>query len=131
MSETLRIEPLPTATDLRGLVFEPLGPNDLPLQQNAHVVLTEPGCVRGNHFHRVGSEVSVVIGPALFRYRQDGQVLDFEVPAGKTYQFVIPPGLPHAFQNTGQGTMLLIGFNTVPHDPKNPDVVRDVLIPSE
>ena len=40
------------------------------------------------------------------------------------------PGIAHAFQNTGRGRMVLIGFNTEPHDPARPDVVRDVVIES-
>jgi UDP-2-acetamido-2,6-beta-L-arabino-hexul-4-ose reductase len=125
---TVTIEPLATAADARGFVLEPIGPDDLPHQQNVHMVFTEPGHVRGNHHHQRGREVTVVLGPALFRYRDGATVRDVDIPPGSAYRITIPPGVAHAFQNPGPGRMVLIGFNTEPHDPARPDVVRDVLI---
>jgi dTDP-4-dehydrorhamnose 3,5-epimerase-like enzyme len=128
MGQRITIESLSYPTDARGLVLEPLGPDALPLQHNVHLTLTEPGCVRGNHYHERGTEITVVLGPALLRYRDGGELRDFVVPEGRAYRVTIPPGVAHAFQNTGAVPMVLIGFNTVAHDPKRPDVVRDVLI---
>jgi UDP-2-acetamido-2,6-beta-L-arabino-hexul-4-ose reductase len=128
MGQRISIEPLEFPIDPRGLVIEPLGADALPLQRNVHLTLTEPGCVRGNHYHRRGLEVAVVLGPALVRYREGGEVHDFDVPDGCAYRFTIPPGVAHAFRNDGSGPMVLIGFNTVAHDPERPDVIRDVLI---
>jgi UDP-2-acetamido-2,6-beta-L-arabino-hexul-4-ose reductase len=129
MSQSICIEPLRLPSDPRGVVIEPIGPEVLPRQRNVHVALTEPGCVRGNHYHLYGQEVTVVLGPALFRYRLDGETRDFVVPDGKAYRFSIPPGIPHAFQNTGQTSMVLVGFNSEAHNPARPDVVRETLIP--
>jgi dTDP-4-dehydrorhamnose 3,5-epimerase-like enzyme len=128
MDQRIIIEPIAFPTDARGLVLEPIGPDALPLQRNVHLVLTGPGCVRGNHAHQRGTEITVVLGPALARYRDGDAVRDVHVPEGRAYRFTIPPGVPHAFRNTGTGLMVLIGFNTVAHDPGRPDVVRDVLI---
>jgi dTDP-4-dehydrorhamnose 3,5-epimerase-like enzyme len=128
MGQRITVEALSFPTDARGLVLEPIGPEALPHQGNAHLTLTEPGCVRGNHYHERGAEVTVVLGPALARYRDGDEVRDLHVPEGRAYRFTIPPGVAHAFQNTGKGPMVLIGFNTVVHDPARPDVVRDVLI---
>jgi dTDP-4-dehydrorhamnose 3,5-epimerase-like enzyme len=130
MERRVAIEPVAFPTDARGLVLEPLGPDALPLQRNVHLVLTGPGCVRGNHRHERGAEVTVVLGPALFRWRDGGEVRDVHVPGGQAFRMTIPPGVAHAFQNTGSGLMVLLGFNTVAHDPERPDVVRDVLIDS-
>jgi dTDP-4-dehydrorhamnose 3,5-epimerase-like enzyme len=128
MDHRITIEPVAFSTDARGLVIEPLGPDDLPAQRNAHLVLTEPGRVRGNHYHRRGTEVTLVLGPALLRYRDGDLLRDVLIPEGQAYRVTIRPGLAHAFQNTGTGQMVLLGFNTEAHDPENPDVVRDVLI---
>ena len=38
--------------DGRGGVFEPFAPEHIPGQRNVQVVVTEPGCVRGNHDYR-------------------------------------------------------------------------------
>jgi dTDP-4-dehydrorhamnose 3,5-epimerase-like enzyme len=122
-SKTL-IEPVRTHRDARGALFEPLDERGLAAQRNAHVVLTEAGAIRGNHRHRVGTEVTVVMGPALVRLQEDGVVRDVEVPAGEAWRFTIPPGVVHAYRNPGPGTMVLVAFNTETHDPSNPDTER-------
>jgi UDP-2-acetamido-2,6-beta-L-arabino-hexul-4-ose reductase len=122
------IEPVTTHKDARGWVLEPIPPDAIGPQQNVHVALTEPGCVRGNHFHPRGTETAVVMGPALVRIRESGTIHDIIVPAGSPLRFIFPPGVSHAFQNTGQAPISIVAFNTEPHDPANPDLVRDILI---
>ena len=92
------------------------------------MVLTEPGHVRGNHYHKRGTEIVAVLGPALVRIKEGGAIRDFEIASGQAVRLTIPAGVAHAFQNTGQATGVLIGFNTVEHDPDQPNVVREVLI---
>jgi UDP-2-acetamido-2,6-beta-L-arabino-hexul-4-ose reductase len=128
MSQSVTIEPLRSVSDQRGLVVEPMGADLLPRQRNVHLVLTEPGQVRGNHYHERGTEVTLVIGPALFRYREGAGVREVALTAGQAYRITIPPGIAHAFQNPGPALLVLIGFNTEAHDPARPDVVRDVLM---
>jgi uncharacterized RmlC-like cupin family protein len=69
-----------------------------------------------------------VVGPALVRVREQGNPRDYNVPAGAVHRFLIPPGVPHAIQNTGPDPCVMVGFNTVPHDPVRPDTLREVLI---
>lgn len=115
--------------DARGCVFEPLNGDELLAQSNVHVVITEPGAVRGNHRHACGTEVLAVIGPALVRTRVGGVLQDTHVAAGEVVRFTLPPGVAHAIQNTGDRPQVLVSFNTAAHDPADPDVIRDVLIP--
>lgn len=122
------VEPLTVHSDARGSVFEPLGPDALPEQRNVHVVVTEPGAVRGNHLHRRGTETLVIQGPALFRCREEGEVADTEVPAGAVYRFTIPPGVAHALKNTGTAPNVAVSFVTEPHDAAAPDVVPVALL---
>lgn len=126
---SVRIEQLARAIDARGQVFEPLDARGLADQRNVHVVLTAPGHVRGNHFHTHGTEVTTVVGPALVRYRQQGENVDIAVPAGEAWRFTFPPGVVHAFQNTGTAAQVLVSFNSVPHDPSQPDTTREVILP--
>lgn len=114
--------------DQRGLVLEPVDKGTLRRQANAHLVLTAPGGVRGNHYHKRGAEVAVLLGPALVRVRLEDGIRDITVPPGEAYRFHFPPGVPHAMQNTGDQPMVLVAFNTEVHDPHQPDVVRDELI---
>ena len=122
------VEMVRRSRDARGFVFEPIGPELLPRQQNVHVVMTEPWGIRGNHYHRHGTEIALMAGPALVRLREEGQVRDVHVPEGETHRFTIPPGVAHAFQNTGRTPMLLVAFSPTVFDAAHPDVVRDELI---
>jgi UDP-2-acetamido-2,6-beta-L-arabino-hexul-4-ose reductase len=122
------VETVRTHRDARGALFEPVDVAHIAATRNVHVVLTEPGFVRGNHRHLVGTEVSVVTGPAHVRLKEDGIVRDVDVPAGETWRFTIPPGVTHAYRNPGPGTMVLIGFNSELHDPGRPDAVREEIL---
>lgn len=123
------ITKLKVHADARGAVFEPLEPQLLGGWRNVHAVITEPGAVRGNHRHLRGTEVSAVYGEALVRYREGDQICDALVPAGEVWRFEFPPGVAHAFRNTGERAFVLVSFNTELHDPAAPDVERVELIP--
>lgn len=99
MDSNVCFEKLQCHRDARGLVVEPLDENSISTQRNrnVHVVLTEPGCARGNHYHLRGTETALVLGPALVRIREGGQERDIEVPAGEAWRFTIPPGIAHTF----------------------------------
>lgn len=119
------IDKLRMASDVRGVVFEPLDAVGLSQQRNVHVVITMPGHVRGNHSHRMGTEVTTVLGPASVRYRENDIVTRLEVPAFEAWRFTFPPGIAHAFENCGNTPLIIVSFNTEAHDPDQPDTVRD------
>jgi UDP-2-acetamido-2,6-beta-L-arabino-hexul-4-ose reductase len=73
-------------------------------------------------------EITSVVGPCLVRLKEDGAIRDLEVPAGETWRLTIPPGVVHAFRNTGNTTMVLVSFSTVLHDPAGADTVRDQIL---
>ena len=125
---TVTVESVVLIQDQRGYVFEPINEVELGGQHNTHVVLTEPGHVRGNHYHKRGTEILVVVGPALVRYREGGVLRDVELAPGQAVRFTVPPGIPHAFKNIGTSPMLLVAFNTMVHDRANPDTVAERLI---
>ena len=122
------VEILRSAQDPRGCVFEPIGADELPHQKNVHVAVTAPGAIRGNHFHERSTEIAVVRGPALVRFREEGQIRDCHVPAGAVHRFTIPSMVTHAFQNTGVEAMVLVAFSTSEFNPATPDVVRDQVL---
>ena len=128
MTGRVIVDILRRAIDARGQVFEPLDAAGLAEQRNMHVVTTQPGHIRGNHFHTRGTEVTAVIGPARVRYRDAGEIVTVDVPADEVWRFVFPPGVTHAFQNTGAATLLIVSFNSLPHDPQQPDTTRDVIL---
>jgi len=127
-SDSVRIDVLTCHRDPRGAVFEPLAADEIATYRNVHVVISEPGAVRGNHRHLLGHEITSVVGPVLVRYREAGIVRDVKVPAGEAWRFAFAPGVAHAFKNIGQNSSILASFNTEEHKQGAPDVVRDVLI---
>ncbi len=123
-----RIEPVKTHCDARGSLFEPLTDAELAAQRNVHVVLTRPNEVRGNHVHRTATETTSVVGPCLVRLKEADGLRDVEVPAGETWRFVIPPGVVHAYRNTGDELMVLVSFSTNLHDPNGADTLREQIL---
>lgn len=123
-----RIEPVKTHRDARGSLFEPLTHAELAAQRNVHVVLTRPNEVRGNHVHRTATEITSVVGPCLVRLKEADGLRDVEVPAGETWRFVIPPGVVHAYRNTGDALMVLVSFSTNLHDPNGADTLREQIL---
>ena len=126
---TVDRQSLAVISDNRGVVFEPIMAADFAALKNAHVVISNPGIVRGNHYHKVGHEIIVVMGPALVRYQDGDRLREVDVPARAVYRFDFPPGIAHALKNTGTKPNLLVAFNTVVHDPDRPDTVAEILIP--
>jgi dTDP-4-dehydrorhamnose 3,5-epimerase-like enzyme len=122
------VETVTMQRDPRGGVFEPLNDAELARQRNVHVVLTQPNETRGNHFHRLAVEMTTVVGPCLVRLKEAGVMRDLEVPAGTSWRFTIPPGVVHAYRNTGSSPMVLVSFSTQLHDPTGADTVRELIL---
>jgi dTDP-4-dehydrorhamnose 3,5-epimerase-like enzyme len=122
------VEPVKTHRDARGSLFEPLSDAELAGQKNVHVVLTQPNEVRGNHVHLTAVETTTVVGPCLVRLKEIDGVRDVEVPAGEIWRFTIPPGVVHAYRNTGDTVMILVSFSTNLHDSTGTETRREVIL---
>jgi dTDP-4-dehydrorhamnose 3,5-epimerase-like enzyme len=122
------IETVKTHFDARGSLFEPMNDTELAAQRNVHVVLTEPAGVRGNHVHATAVEMTTVVGPCLVRLKEAGEIRDVEVPAGAIWRFTIPPGVAHAYRNTGDSVMVLVSFSTRVHDAAGADTRREQIL---
>ncbi len=122
------IQAVKTHRDARGCLFEPLTDAELAGQKNVHVVLTQPNEVRGNHVHATATETTSVVGPCLIRLKEAGQIRDLEVPSGEIWRLTIPPGVVHAFRNTGDSVMVLVSFSTNLHDPTGSDTAREQIL---
>lgn len=127
-SAQVRIESVKTHRDSRGSLFEPLNDSELAAQKNVHVVLTQPHEVRGNHRHASAVETTTVVGPCLVRLKESDVIRDVEVPPGETWRFTIPPGVAHAYRNTGAEAMVLISFSTEVHDPNASNTTREQIL---
>ena len=121
-------EKLTLITDERGFVIELLNTEKFASQRNAHIVISLPGVVRGNHYHIKGKETITVLGPSLVRFREHGGIKDVVIPDKEAWRFVFPPGVSHAIKNLGKETNILVAFNILEHDPVHPDTKTDPLI---
>jgi dTDP-4-dehydrorhamnose 3,5-epimerase-like enzyme len=122
------IQPVKSHRDTRGTLFEPLNDAELSAQKNVHVVLTQPDEVRGNHVHGTAVETTTVVGPCLVRLKEAGTIRDIDVPAGEILRLTIPPGVVHAFRNTGNSAMVMVSFSTNLHDPSGADTHREQIL---
>jgi dTDP-4-dehydrorhamnose 3,5-epimerase-like enzyme len=93
-----------------------------------HVVVSNPGAVRGNHYHLQGTEIIAVTGPSLVRIKENDQIRDVKIHEKEILAFTFPPGVSHAIQNTGKKRPCHGGLqHSGPHDPNHPDtVVEDI-----
>lgn len=123
-----KIEKLSPYIDARGFLFEPIGEAAIGQQRNCHVVVSRPGVVRGNHCHREKVETFIVTGPARVAYREDDTTHELMIPADEVYRFTIPPGVPHAIQNTADFPTILVVFSTLPYDSDRPDTEAAFLL---
>ncbi len=121
-------ERLTIITDPRGFVLELLAAEEFASQRNAHIVVSLPGVVRGNHYHTKGRETITVLGPSLVRYREQNEIEEVVVPDKEAWRFVFLPSVSHAIKNLGGEANILVAFNTLEHDPTDPDTQRDLLI---
>jgi len=122
------IQSVKTHRDARGALFEPLTDTELLMQKNVHVALTQPNETRGNHVHRTAVEITTVVGPCRIRLKEAGQIKDIDVAEGDILRLTIPPGVVHAFRNTGTAAMLLVSFSTNLHDPLGADTQREQIL---
>jgi dTDP-4-dehydrorhamnose 3,5-epimerase-like enzyme len=122
------IETLSAFRDARGCLFEPLDAPGLARQKNVHVVQSLPGEVRGNHSHQLSTETTTVVGPCQVRFKVAGLIRDVLVPTDEVWRFTIPPGVTHAYRNTGERIMTMVSFSTQPHDAGGADTLRDSIL---
>ena len=126
---SISYERLSVISDERGFVLELLDVGDFASQRNAHIVVSLPGVVRGNHYHTKGRETITILGPSLVRFREPGGgIEEVVVPEKEAWRFVFLPGVSHAIKNLGGEANTLVAFNMVEHDPENPDTHKDLLI---
>ena len=75
-----------------------------------HVVKTEPGHVRGNHFHPETAEWLHVFGQAFELFWQEDGENKSETFYEENLIIFIPPNIPHAVKNIGSGPMYVAAF---------------------
>jgi oxalate decarboxylase/phosphoglucose isomerase-like protein (cupin superfamily) len=99
--------------------------------EDVHLMTLNPGCVRGNHFHRDKREILIVEHEGKWAlFWDDGPE---EEPRERCFErggvvaVLVPPGCAHAVENRGGGTMRIVAISDRPYDRSAPDAHRRVL----
>jgi UDP-2-acetamido-2,6-beta-L-arabino-hexul-4-ose reductase len=95
---------------------------------------TLPGVTRGNHYHDTKIERFLVVeGSATIRLRELGgrEVVEYAVSDQRLQVVVIPPGLLHSIQNTGERDMLALFWADEVFDPARPDAYYEPVLLEE
>lgn len=108
--------------DNRGWLTELFRSDELPKDlrpEMGYISATEPGVVRGPHEHREQSDLFCFLGTSPFRlYFWDNresakryrQMVTVDVGAEQIVSVIVPPGVVHAYKNTGGSDGLIVNF---------------------
>jgi dTDP-4-dehydrorhamnose 3,5-epimerase-like enzyme len=123
----LRVTPVKDAGDSRGHSF-PLGDQigcALPAVRDAHFATILPGCVRGNHYHRLRREVLVVFSEGSWTLAWDEgegtQPCERRFNSAEAVVVQIEPGASHAIRNDGECALFVISLSDGIYSETNPD----------
>ena len=117
--------PFKLNTDNRGSLFEAV--KDISGGQ-AFLSTTNPGIIRGDHFHLKKVERFVVVkGDALIRVRKvlSDKVWEYRVCGEKPVSVDMPTMHTHSIENVGDGELLTLFWTNEIFDPTNPDTFAD------
>lgn len=95
-----------------------------PERGQVSVNISNPGIVKGNHWHHTKNEKFLVVkGEAVIRFRKVGtsEVIEYRVSGEKLQVVDIPTGYTHNIENVGSGELVTVMWANEPFDPDHPD----------
>lgn len=119
--------PLTMNCDARGSFTEFLR---TPERGQVSVNISNPGIVKGNHWHHTKNEKFLVVkGHGIIRFRKVGETEIFEYPvSGEKLEVVdIPTGYTHNIENIGKEEMVTVMWANEPFDPEHPDTYYETV----
>ena len=100
--------------------------------KNIHLASINPRQIRGNHYHQHKIEFIYIFGgkvEVVIRDVEADQVVTHDyVDCYKPMLLVARPNISHAIKNISDKPVYLLDYGTEGYDPKNPDVIVDILI---
>jgi len=90
-----------------------------------------PGVIKGNHYHRRKTEWFCLIkgrADLFLRPVKGGDARKVELADDRLRMVKIPPGIVHAFRNTGSGEMILLAYISEEFNPDDPDTFQEKII---
>jgi len=121
--------PASLKSDTRGWLLELI---KSPKSGQIFVSSTQPGAIRGNHYHDSKVEKFCVIkGQGIIRLRSvlGGEVIEYHVN-GKDIQIIdIPPGYTHSIENTSDVELLTLFWASEIFESHSPDTWPENVLP--
>jgi UDP-2-acetamido-2,6-beta-L-arabino-hexul-4-ose reductase len=118
---------LPLITDSRGWLTEILESEPSETIQNVHFAVSEPGALRGNHYHKNKIEWQLVTNGAGTVTLEDNDTKEktqFTVSGESPTLIKIPSNVTHSILNSGNSPMHILIITNQKHDPKDSDTFR-------
>ena len=118
---------LPSHSDQRGMFVEMLKTGD---SGQFSFFTAHPGITRGGHYHHTKTEkFLVVVGVALFRFRniQTGEYYEKRTSSDRPEVIETVPGWSHDITNVGDNDLVVMLWANEQFDPQKPDTYVDPL----
>ncbi len=138
LEKRVTVRPLRPHRDARGGLLKILMRSHLPAHAHTfgeiYISWAEPGAVKANHYHRETWEWFCLIegeGLLVLEDPQRGERLELALDAEHPLVVTVPPGVAHAFRNTGSGVARLLAYADRPYDPEHPDTIPYEVIRSD
>lgn len=99
--------------------------------REAYLLFTNPGAIRGNHYHRTTLEYFFVVqGTGAIALQGPGEEAPrvMEVSAEDNLLLKVPPGTAHAFKNKGEGQLIILALSTQEYSKEDPDTFPLILL---
>ncbi len=123
---TLTRLPLQKHQDSRGLLIQ----NDYPeiFEEMKHflVSFSEPGVIRGNHYHLRKKEWFLVIQGTAELHLTNTKTHEqstYVIQGSQPELFLMEPSIAHAFKNIGSDQLVFLGLVNEAFDESDPDTI--------
>lgn len=92
------------------------------------VNISEPGIIKGNHWHHTKNEKFLVVnGIGVIRFRKLGttEVMEYNVSGNRLEVVDIPPGYVHNIENLGTDKLITVMWSNELYNPEQPDTFSE------
>ena len=124
--ETIRPRPVKTHADGRGTLWKVI-PGGMPGRfGELYALATVQGAVRGNHYHRLTTEVFFVVRGSMrcrLVHPQTRARSEWVLDAADPAVLEVPPGIAHSLTGFSSERSILMAYADRPYDDASPDTV--------
>lgn len=99
--------------------------------EEAYVLYSHKGSVRGNHYHKINTECFFIIsGTAKVAIKniKTGYYDEMEIDYKDNVLIIIPPFIVHAFKNETDKELIILAVATKEYDPVEDDTYKEDIL---